>query len=101
MSCSTTAAESAPVTQAAQNKSMTYKEMRKIYASLPKSLPRPTRTVECNMMSYTDGKGTKKQIWMPKGTTRTACKHLEKEDWDALVKFPVWGGFTFSFCERL
>lgn len=98
MSAPTTSPEPVPVTQLAQNKSMTYEEMRQIYPNLPESIPRPTRTVECNMMSYTDGEGAKKEIWIPKGTLSTACKHFERKDWDALAKFPAWSEFTFSFC---
>src|ERR1700712_1050442 len=94
MSTPTTNTESAPITQVAPRKSMTDEEM-------PKSLQRPARTLECNMISYTDGEGAKKEIWLPKGTMLTACKHFEKNDWDALAKFPVWSKFTISFCERL
>lgn len=96
MSAPATNPELAPVTQVAQNKSMTYEETRKIYPNLPESLPTPTRTVECNMISYTDGEGAKKEIWIPKGTLRTACMHFENQDWDALTKFPAWSEFTFS-----
>lgn len=72
-------------------KKMTIEEMRKIWPQIPDPIPRPTRSVECNMMSYVDGEGAKREIWMPKGTMRTACNHLEKKDWDALSKFPAWG----------
>ncbi len=95
MSAPTTNPEAASVTEIAQRKSMTYEEMRKIYPSLPEHLPRPTRTVECNMLSYVDGTGAKKNIWLPKGTMHTACRHFNEKDWNALAKFPAWGEFTF------
>jgi hypothetical protein len=101
MSSPTTNAESVPIARVALNESMTFEEMRKIDANLPGALKRPKRAVQPNMLSYTDGEGAKKAIWMPKGTMHTACKHLEKEDWDALAKFPLWSEFTFSFCKRL
>ena len=76
-------------------------EIGKTDSNLPRPLARPIRSRECNVMSYTDGEGAKKKIWMPKGTMRTACNHLAEKDWDALAKFPVWSEFTFYFCERL
>ena len=71
-------------------------EVRKTHPDPPKSIPRPIRTVACNMMSYIDGEGARKQIWIPKGTLSTASKHFENKEWDALAKFPTWGKFTFS-----
>jgi hypothetical protein len=99
MSNPTTNDESEPITQVALNKSMTYEDMRKIYPNLPESLPVPTRSVECNMMSYIDDKGVRKEIWMPKGTADTASKHLKKKNWDALAKFPEWSESTFKYTE--
>lgn len=64
--------------------------MRKIYPQLPDKPPVPTRTVECNSMSYTDGEGVQRQIWIPKGTLKTASKHLENQNWAALARFPTY-----------
>lgn len=62
-------------------------------AGLPSGLtiPRPTKTVECNMMSYTDGEGVARQIYMPKGTMGVACALYAGKRFDALAKFPTWG----------
>lgn len=62
-------------------------------ADLPSDLtiPRPTKTVECNMMSYTDGEGVARQIYMPKGTLGVACALYAGKRFDALARFPSWG----------
>lgn len=62
-------------------------------ADLPPGLiiPRPTKTVECNMMSYTDGEGVTREIYMPKGTMGLACALSEAKRFDDLAKFPAWG----------
>lgn len=62
-------------------------------AGLPPGLTIPgpiTKTVECNMMSYTDGEGITRQIYMPKGTAGLASTLLMDKRWDSLAKFPVW-----------
>lgn len=55
------------------------------------TVPRPTKTVECNMMSYTDGEGVVRQIYMPKGTAKLAGTLYKAKRFDDLAKFPVWG----------
>lgn len=52
---------------------------------------RPTKTVECNMMSYADGDGVTRQIYMPKGTARLAGALLTAKRFSDLAKFPAWG----------
>ncbi|KAL2277319.1 hypothetical protein FJTKL_00043 [Diaporthe vaccinii] len=54
-------------------------------------IPRPTKTVECNMMSYTDGEGVARKIYMPKGTARLAGTLYTAKRFDDLARFPVWG----------
>ncbi|PVH75769.1 hypothetical protein DL98DRAFT_518461 [Cadophora sp. DSE1049] len=82
--------EPAPFPEEHRNKPMSWEDMRKIYPQLPEKPPVPTRTVECNSMSYTDGEGVQRQIWIPKGTLKTACKHLDNKNWAALTKFPTY-----------
>lgn len=62
-------------------------------ASLPPGFPpiRPTKTVECNMMSYTDGEGVARSIYMPKGTAGLAAALHTARRFDDLAKFPAWG----------
>lgn len=55
------------------------------------TVPRPTKTVECNMMSYTDGEGVTRQIYMPKGTMSLACALYAGKRFDDLARFPAWG----------
>lgn len=45
-------------------------------------------------MVYIDGAGVERQIWMPKGTARTAFKYMRNQDWDALGKWPVWSEYS-------
>lgn len=52
---------------------------------------RPTKTVECNMMSYTDDEGVIRQIYMPKGTMSLACALYADNRFDDLARFPAWG----------
>ncbi|KAK0101148.1 hypothetical protein ONS95_012871 [Cadophora gregata] len=70
-----------------------YSELHKLHPELPPQPHQPTRTAECNSMTYTPGSGSgssgvQRQIWLPKGTMRTACKHLQDENWAALEKYP-------------
>ncbi|KAJ0116547.1 hypothetical protein J7T55_007527 [Diaporthe amygdali] len=68
-------------------------------AGLPPGLTIPgpiTKTVECNMMSYTDGEGITRQIYMPKGTAGLASTLLMDKRWDSLAKFPVWNNQTYD-----
>jgi len=67
------------------------------HSNLPNPQPgKPIRTRECNMMSYVDGEGVKREIWMPKGTMTTACKYFSEENWDELAKFPVWNNQQYT-----
>lgn len=52
---------------------------------------RPTKTVDCNMMSYTDGEGVARQIYMPKGTAGLASALYADKRFDDLARFPAWG----------
>lgn len=52
---------------------------------------RPTKTVDCNMMQYTDGDGVTRQIYMPKGTAKLASDLFMAKRYSDLAKFPVWG----------
>ena len=79
-----------------QNIPTSWEELRKVYPQLPETPPRPTRTVECNSMTYRDGEGVERNIWIPKGTLRTASKHLENGKWAALAKFPTYGTLSNS-----
>jgi len=96
MSSSTTTAAPAQQQQQQQQQgnsssaSSAWEELRKEYPQLPANIPIPKRSVECNAMSYTDDSGVLRQIWMPKGTMKTACRYFEKEDWKALAKWPVY-----------
>ncbi|KAG4430313.1 hypothetical protein IFR05_014203 [Cadophora sp. M221] len=90
MSSSPTNAEPNQPTDGGQNKSMTWDELRMIHPNLPERVPIPTRSVECNSMSYTDGEGVGRQIWIPKGTLQTASMHFYKKNWDALAKWPTY-----------
>ncbi|KUJ13878.1 uncharacterized protein LY89DRAFT_721066 [Mollisia scopiformis] len=74
-------------------------EARKIY-DLPNPMPRPIRSRQLNMMSYTDGEGVKREIWMPRGTSTRACELLIAEDWDELAKYPVRGPDNLSYQEE-
>ncbi|KAH8197098.1 hypothetical protein TruAng_008737 [Truncatella angustata] len=38
-------------------------------------------------MVYTDDKGVRHSIYMPKGTMQLACDHYENKRWDELAKF--------------
>lgn len=63
-------------------------------SSVPNSgpaTPRPTKTVECNMMSYADDDGVTRQIYMPKGTAGLADALLTAKRFSDLDKFPAWG----------
>ena len=55
------------------------------------ALSRPIKTVECNMMSYTDGEGVARQIYMPKGTIRLASALYTAKRFSDLARFPAWG----------
>lgn len=55
------------------------------------TIPRPIKTVECNMMSYTDGEGVTWQIYMPKGTAGLAGALYTAKRFDELARFPAWG----------
>lgn len=55
------------------------------------TIPRPIKTVECNMMSYTDGEGVTRKIYMPKGTARLAGTLYTAKRFDDLARFPAWG----------
>lgn len=55
------------------------------------TIPRPIKTVECNMMSYTDGDGVARKIYMPKGTAGLAGALYTAKRFDDLAKFPAWG----------
>lgn len=56
----------------------------------PPPTDRPGWAVECNMMEFVDGSGVKHKIHLPKGTMKRACQLLVEENWDELVKFPVY-----------
>jgi len=51
---------------------------------------RPKKTVQPNMMSYTDDKGIVRQIHLPTGLYQKAVDHLTKNEYDELAKFPKW-----------
>lgn len=51
----------------------------------------PGWTVECNSMEFVDSHGVKHKIYLPKGTMKRACQLFADENWDELVKFPVYG----------
>lgn len=55
------------------------------------AIPRPTKTVDCNMMSYADDDGVTHQIYMPKGTARLAGALFTAKRFSDLAKFPAWG----------
>lgn len=55
------------------------------------NLPRPIKTVDCNMMQYTNGDGVARQIYMPKGTAALASNLLTAKRFSDLAKFPAWG----------
>ncbi|KAG6365297.1 hypothetical protein INS49_006906 [Diaporthe citri] len=55
------------------------------------TIPRPTKTVECNVMSYTDGEGVARRIYMPKGTAGLAGALYTAKRFDDLARFPAWG----------
>lgn len=55
------------------------------------TVPHPTKTVECNMMSYTDGEGVARRIYIPKGTMSVACALYADKRFDDLARFPAWG----------
>ena len=54
------------------------------------SIPRPTRSVEVNSFFYTDEKGIKHDIYIPKGTVRVASKLWSEKMFDELGKFPPY-----------
>lgn len=43
------------------------------------------------MMSYTDGEGVARRIYMPKRTMSLASALLSGKRFDDLARFPVWG----------
>lgn len=55
------------------------------------TITRPIKTVECNMMSYTDSEGVTRQIYMPKGTAGLAGALYTAKRFDELARFPAWG----------
>lgn len=55
------------------------------------TVPRPIKTVECNMTSYTDDEGVTRQIYMPKGTMSVACALYAGKRFEDLARFPAWG----------
>lgn len=63
-------------------------------------IPRPTKSVEVNSMSYTDKEGTKHTIYLPKGTARIATKLLTENMYDELAKFPPYGEWASSVLEH-
>lgn len=60
------------------------------------TISRPIKTVECNTMSYTDGDGVARQIYMPKGTARLAGALLMAERFSDLARFPAWDDQTYD-----
>jgi hypothetical protein len=44
-------------------------------------------------MTYEDGNGIWRQIYMPQGTFRKAAKHIQKKEWSELAKFQPWSEF--------
>lgn len=68
---------------------MTIEEVRKL-VNFPDPIPRPTNSGQCNTMSYTDGNGLEREIWLPKGTMHRAQELLQQEKWDELAKFEDW-----------
>lgn len=91
MSAPSSTPEPTTLPEEQQNIPASWADLRKIHPQLPETPPRPTRTVECNSMTYRNGEGVEKHIWIPKGTLKTACMHLENENWAALAKFPTYG----------
>lgn len=56
------------------------------------AVPRPTsKTIECNMMDYTDGEGVARRIYMPEVTMFLACGLFSGKRFDDLARFPAWG----------
>lgn len=64
----------------------------------PNLPPKPIRTVQCNQMSYRDGDGCERSIYLAKGTLETACKLLMEENWAELAKYPIWGMLLLVTC---
>lgn len=52
-----------------------------------------TRVVEPNKMTYADPQGIRHEIYLPKGTFRTASAYYVDKNYEELAKFPVWGRF--------
>ncbi|KAG4418365.1 hypothetical protein IFR04_008507 [Cadophora malorum] len=90
MSAPSSTPEPTTLPEEQQNIPASWADLRKIHPQLPETPPRPTRTVECNSMTYRNGEGVEKHIWIPKGTLKTASMHLENENWAALAKFPTY-----------
>lgn len=65
------------------------------------SIPRPTRSVEVNGMTYTDDQGTKHNIYLPKGTARVATKLLTENMYDELAKFPPYSACPATYHKRV
>jgi hypothetical protein len=78
---------------------MTVAEMRKL-VNLPNPIPRHTTSRQCNTMSYTDGNGLERQIWLPKGTMQRAWELLQQEKWDELANFEDWSEFAIVRGEK-
>ncbi|KAG8161439.1 hypothetical protein KVR01_008426 [Diaporthe batatas] len=57
---------------------------------------RPTKTVECNMMGYTDDGGVARQIYMPKGTAALARDLFQAKRFSDLAKFPAWDNQNYD-----
>ncbi|KAF2717839.1 hypothetical protein K431DRAFT_288182 [Polychaeton citri CBS 116435] len=56
----------------------------------------PTRSVEPNCMSYEDGDGVKREIYLPQGSFQAASDYFQNQRWDELAKFVPYTGQGYS-----
>lgn len=51
------------------------------------------KVLQANKMVYRDGKGARREIYMPKGTMKKACQHYIDKNWGELAKYPIWSQY--------
>ncbi|KAL2222441.1 hypothetical protein M432DRAFT_586464 [Thermoascus aurantiacus ATCC 26904] len=55
-----------------------------------------TRHVQPNRMVYTDARGARQAIHLPRGTFDRASASLDAGDFDALARYPAWANQTYD-----
>lgn len=52
--------------------------------------------VRPNKMTYQDGNGVQRSIYIPREAYEQVNKLFVEKDWEGLARFPVWSKATFS-----